>query len=73
MIGHKESIESRKFWLAVEELTLLLKGNHRTLISLVRNIGNPYIRKEVNDKDVEILKLELENLSYKIREILEDK
>lgn len=56
------------FWLKVEELTLLLKKNHKEIVSSIRNNNREYNTKE--SKDVELLRLQLENLGYKLGEIV---
>ena len=68
METEKESIEERMFWLKIEELTLLLKKNHKEIVSSIRNNNREYNTKE--SKDVELLRLQLENLGYKLGEII---
>ena len=68
METERESIEERMFWLKIEELTLLLKKNHKEIVSSIRNNNREYNTKE--SKDVELLRLQLENLGYKLGEII---
>ena len=62
----RQELEEKKFWLAMEELTFLLKENHKPLVSSIVNNGK-YGRKF--DKDIEIVKLSLMNLNYELQEV----
>lgn len=64
----KRKLEEDKFWIAVEELTNLLKENHKPLVNLIKNNNfQLYNRKE--NKDVKILELSLINLNYELKDI----
>lgn len=63
----REELESKKFWLGIEELTLL-RENHNDFVKICANVDS--ITDKRVRQEVEMFILSLENLHYKLKEVI---